>query len=494
MKKGLCMLLALAMLLSLAACGAKPTEPEEKEWTREGYFSNEQGNMLSVIRMDDVVDPGWYVGCMLGEDPMEDSWGGMLPQEGDSLHGALPSSGSKAELTVTVSEEGEDGLQLQVEGGETYHFTRMELPEATITITINTQGGGNIAYAEGEATPEIDPEYPFQSAWINLAEPAVHTLLAWPNPGQKFVKWTKNGEDVSTEPQITLLLDESADFIAVFEADGDWQNPVMNFVGEYQSGRAHAKVECIGDTDALITIEWGSSAWELARWTIFGTLDTETLTLSYSGCPKYIVVYDDSGEIKSEEPEYEDGTGTITFREDGSFVWHEDQSAYGEDMVFEWVPVMTGDAVGLANPWREATPDEAKALCIKSFDAPEGAENVVWTVLDAAADPSGVPGALVQLSFDWNGSHFTAREQITGEEEMEQSGLYYTWTFERDEPLKNWADGNLTAHMSRHVGENECVDLCTWYDAEAGVSYSLSVAAEDLDGFDLLAVAEAMYR
>ena len=60
--------------------------------------------------------------------------------------------------------------------------------------------------------------------------------------------------------------------------------------------------------------------------------------------------------------------------------------------------------------------------------------------------------------------------------------------------MKNWADGNLTAHLSRHVGETECVDLCTWYDIEAGVSYSLSTAAEDLDGFDLLAVAEAMSR
>ena len=274
--------------------------------------------------------------------------------------------------------------------------------DISITVSINTQGSGNIAFAEGETAPEIDPESPCQSAWINLTEPAVHTLLAWANPGQRFVKWTRNGEDFSTEPQITLLLDESADYIAVFAEDGDWQNPVMNFVGDYQSGRAHANVACSGYTDAIITIEWGSSAWELARWIIFGTLDTDTLAISYIGCQKTIVTYDDNGEVKSEEPEYEDGTGTITFLEDGSFVWHEDQSAYGEDMVFEWVPVMAGDAVGLANPWREVTPEESKALCIKSFDAPEGAENVVWTVMDAAADPSGVPGALIQLSFDWN--------------------------------------------------------------------------------------------
>ena len=40
--------------------------------------------------------------------------------------------------------------------------------------------------------------------------------------------------------------------------------------------------------------------------------------------------------FQGEEPEYEDGTGTITFHDDGTFTWHEDQSAYGVDMEFEW--------------------------------------------------------------------------------------------------------------------------------------------------------------
>ena len=37
------------------------------------------------------------------------------------------------------------------------------------------------------------------------------------------------------------------------------------------------------------------------------------------------------------------------------------------------------------------------------------------------------------------------------------------------------------------------VDQITWYDIEVGISYSLSVAAADLDGFDIQAVAEQMY-
>ena len=82
---------------------------------------------------------------------------------------------------------------------------------------MNVEGWGYIAYAEGEEAPALDPEFPAQSAYIGLAEPAVHTFLAEPEAGNIFVKWTKNGEDFSTEPQITLLLDESAEYIAVFE-------------------------------------------------------------------------------------------------------------------------------------------------------------------------------------------------------------------------------------------------------------------------------------
>jgi len=350
MKKLICVAMCAAMLFTLAACGggntansaggaaAAPSQPDQAvaEWTREGYFLDENENMLSVTWMDDIDEPGWYVGCMLGEDLVEDSWGGTLSQEGNALHGVLISFGGRDDLTVTVSEEGTDGLLLAVEGGETYRFTPLDLPDASIFITVNTEGWGNIEYAEGESTPEIDEEYPYQSAQINLADPATYTLLAWPQAGNVFVKWTKNGEDFSAEPQITVLLDESADFVAVFEEDPDWQNPVMNFIGEYQCDRAHAFVECFGNEDARITIEWGGSAAESVRWDIMGRLDTETLTIEYSGCMKSILTYDESGEVKSQEAEYEDGTGTIVFGDDGTFTWHEDQSEHGEDLVFVW--------------------------------------------------------------------------------------------------------------------------------------------------------------
>ena len=311
----------------------------EDGWTREGFFEDENENMLSITWMDDIEDPGWYVGCMLGEDYIEDSWGGTLAQEGDTLSGVLESSGNGKDLTVVVSEDGEEGVLLKVEGGESYFFTPMELPEATIFVTVSTEGFGSIGYEEGEKVPELDPEWPYQWTQINLEEPTTYTLTAVPEAGNLFVKWTRDGEDFSTEPTIQVLLDESTDFVAVFEEDPDWQNPVMNFIGEYQCERAHALVECSGFEDAWVTIDWGGSASQVAHWDILGRLDTQTLTIEYDGCGKSILTYDEDGEVISQEQEYGDGTGTIVFHEDGTFTWHEDQSETGTDMVFEWVPV-----------------------------------------------------------------------------------------------------------------------------------------------------------
>ena len=398
MKKWICLLSALCLLLALGACApkpetppaetenttaetAEPAEPEVAEgevieeaeptetaetaetaeepteepaeepagtdgldvyWSRQGYYTDESGAVLNIMWMEDVSwlegvdEPGWYVSCLLGEDWIEDGWGGILPLEGETLRGTLPTNGSKEPISVTVTPEGEDGLVFTVEGGETYHVKKV--PEATIFVSVNTEGRGNIEYAEGTEAPEIDTEYPYQSAQINLAEPATYTLVAWPSAGSLFVKWTKDGEDLSTEPVITLELAETMDLVAVFEEDPDWQNPVMNFIGTYQCERAHATVEAFGYDEAWITIDWGDSAWSLARWTIVGQLDTETMTIAYEYASKVYLTYNSEGEVESEETEYTDGTGTVTFNEDGSFTWHEDQSVYGTDMVFEWVP------------------------------------------------------------------------------------------------------------------------------------------------------------
>ena len=364
MKKQICVILCAAMICALTACGGQQTADsgaadstaaaessaeteaesveetaadstaaaETGEWTREGYFQDADENFLSVTWMDVDNEKGWYVGFAPGEE----SYGGFLPLEDGKLTGTLEDMEGGA-LKVTVAEEGEDGLMLETEDGTAYHFSVLDIPEATIFVNVNVEGRGNIEYAEGETAPEIDEEYPYQSAVINLAEPTTYTLLAWPEAGWQFVKWTKDGADFSEEALLTLELAESAEYIAVFEPDEKWAAASEAISGEYVCDRAQAQVD-IHDSSAFVAIQWGGSATEMASWVIMGDIDPETLTVEYTDAMKSQFTYKEDGSVEEEIVEYSDGTGTITFKEDGSgFTWHDDKSD-GEDLVFEKAP------------------------------------------------------------------------------------------------------------------------------------------------------------
>ena len=119
MKKLICLAICAVMLLALCACGGTkpadtgntpaptpapatptPTPQPAADWTRAGYFMDEDENLLSVTWMEDVDEPGWYVGVMIGELMV----GGTLPQEGNALHGSLKGWEEDAEpILVTVS-------------------------------------------------------------------------------------------------------------------------------------------------------------------------------------------------------------------------------------------------------------------------------------------------------------------------------------------------------------------------------------------------------
>jgi phosphatidylethanolamine-binding protein (PEBP) family uncharacterized protein len=114
--------------------------------------------------------------------------------------------------------------------------------------------------------------------------------------------------------------------------------------------------------------------------------------------------------------------------------------------------------------------------------------------MDSAADESSGIGSLVQAEFTLDEMEFTARAQYGVDEDTDISGMYYEWTATDDVTLANWGDGNMKGKVYRYVGDGEMADLCTWYDVEIGIAYSLSVTAADLDGFDIQAVAESMYE
>ena len=227
MKKLMIMLVVL-MLTAFALAEANP-------WSLEGTFVDADENYLGIFASDDPAQPGWYVGGTLGED----MFGAVIQQEGDTLHG--DAGQENGAFIVTVAAE-EDGVCLTLEDGTTHHFSKYEAPVPIATVTIDVDGMGQIALAEGDEALAFDDEYPTQSTVLNLVEPADYTIAAKADEGYQFVKWTKNGETFSTDAQITLALTESAAYVAVFREYNPYASEPVSDIGD-----AHT----IGDVMAL---------------------------------------------------------------------------------------------------------------------------------------------------------------------------------------------------------------------------------------------------
>ena len=85
-----------------------------------------------------------------------------------------------------------------------------------IVLSINTDGMGQIAYAHEGEELIFNDEFPVQSAQENLTEPTTFVLSARPVEDWQFETWTKDGEDDSTDEEITVDVDASAEYIAYF--------------------------------------------------------------------------------------------------------------------------------------------------------------------------------------------------------------------------------------------------------------------------------------
>lgn len=151
--------------------------------------------------------------------------------------------------------------------------------------------------------------------------------------------------------------------------------------------------------------------------------------------------------------------------------------------------------VGMANPWVVITEEEAAASCDRLFTAPEGASDIEWRMLEGSEADSAVDRPLLQLSFTMGDPalNFTARAQQGIPEDTDIAGNFVEWTVEDEATLANWGEGHMPAKYCRSVNDSGMVDQISWYDVEIGILYTLSTSAADLEGFDLQAVAEAMY-
>ena len=154
------------------------------------------------------------------------------------------------------------------------------------------------------------------------------------------------------------------------------------------------------------------------------------------------------------------------------------------------MPAESEGMEGMADPWRDITAEEANACVPNLFKAPEGAEDIHWAVMDGEENAP----SLVELGFVLDGQSYVAREQITGDAYEDISGMYYEWGEPETVKLANWAGGEMEGKVYTAQDDLGMAKLCTWYNVEIGISYSLAAVGDDLGGLDIQAVAESMYN
>ena len=84
------------------------------------------------------------------------------------------------------------------------------------TVFANIEGFGQVSIAEEGADPAFDPDFPTQSAAVNKEVGSSVTVAAKPDEGWKILKWTKNGENIGSDAEITFTLEEDTNLVVTF--------------------------------------------------------------------------------------------------------------------------------------------------------------------------------------------------------------------------------------------------------------------------------------
>ncbi|MDO4492652.1 MAG: hypothetical protein Q4C53_02060 [Clostridia bacterium] len=147
----------------------------------------------------------------------------------------------------------------------------------------------------------------------------------------------------------------------------------------------------------------------------------------------------------------------------------------------DFTPFSPASSVSMVNPWTETDAKDVQDKTGVTIGIPEGAENVRWFVLEDAG--------LGDAEFTLNGIPFSVRFKLTAEAE-DLSGLYYeNWTTEK--ATVGYCDATDRRVKDETTGKT--IANCLWFDLVPGISYSVTAEADDLDGFDIIAVAEQVF-
>ena len=149
-------------------------------------------------------------------------------------------------------------------------------------------------------------------------------------------KKAETTKTTAKKAETTKAATKKAETTKAAPAEEDGQNPVMNFIGRYGSGRCTIDVDCQGKKDAHFRVTWGSSAAETSEWTMSGTFDEKTQSVRYTNGVKRTTVFNEDGTVALSTVEYTGGKGTFTFHDGGALTWSDSQEHIADGMTFTY--------------------------------------------------------------------------------------------------------------------------------------------------------------
>ena len=139
----------------------------------------------------------------------------------------------------------------------------------------------------------------------------------------------------SVEPEVTEEPEEPVE--EATEEDG--QNPVMNFIGVYNtSDSTEALVEADGMENAKITVTYAGNPWFHKQTVMSGAFDVDTLTMEFSDAAQTEYTYNSDGSVREEKPGYKGGKGKAVFTADNTLTITENFPTGDVETVFNWGP------------------------------------------------------------------------------------------------------------------------------------------------------------
>ncbi len=160
----------------------------------------------------------------------------------------------------------------------------------------------------------------------------------------------------------------------------------------------------------------------------------------------------------------------------------ETEAVTTETAAEETVAETETEAVEIANPWTESDKDGVLAATGFEMTAPDGASDISYSYM--------AEGALAQMCYTLDGAEWIYRIQMA-DALTDISGLSIPWSNESSGTVAGM-DAMYYTYVSDDETAND-VQLVNWYNMVVGVTYSLSVTGQDLNGIDLQTYANTLY-